>query len=190
MPWAMRSLLSLAGRRGPLGGSIGSMRGRVAPGAPRRSRGGHGPRRLRQDDAPARAAGTAARGRGRDSLERRRGAGPGGVLRAAPSRVRPQVPRLFSGTLRDNVLLGVPVGEVALERALRAAVLEPDVLRLEQGLDTLVGPRGVRLSGGQVQRTAAARALVREPELLVLDDLSSALDVETERALGKGLKAR
>ena len=54
---------------------------------------------------------------------------------------------------------------------------------LERGLETVVGPRGVRLSGGQVQRAAAARMLVREPELLVVDDLSSALDVETEATL-------
>ncbi|MSP14597.1 MAG: hypothetical protein EXR62_16780 [Chloroflexi bacterium] len=62
-------------------------------------------------------------------------------------------------------------------------------LPLEQGLDTLVGPRGVRLSGGQVQRTAAARMLVRGAVLLVYDDLSSALDVETERTLWEGLCA-
>lgn len=95
----------------------------------------------------------------------------------------PQTPRLFSTTLRENVLLGLPVGEFDLGAALHAAVLEPDVAGLDRGLDTLVGPRGVRLSGGQVQRSAAARMLVRTPELLVCDDLSSALDVETERLL-------
>jgi ATP-binding cassette subfamily B protein len=99
----------------------------------------------------------------------------------------PQVPRLFSGTLRENILLGLPASPAALRRALRLAVLEPDVAELPRGLDTLVGPRGVRLSGGQLQRTAAARMLVREPELLVVDDLSSALDVETERTLWEGL---
>ena len=68
-------------------------------------------------------------------------------------------------------------------RAIRLAVMERDLDGLEKGLETLVGPRGVKLSGGQAQRTAAARMLVREPELLVFDDLSSALDVETERLL-------
>jgi ATP-binding cassette subfamily B protein len=57
------------------------------------------------------------------------------------------------------------------------------VPKLEQGLDTVVGPRGVKLSGGQMQRSAAARMFVRQPDLLVFDDLSSALDVETERTL-------
>jgi ATP-binding cassette subfamily B protein len=66
--------------------------------------------------------------------------------------------------------------------------LEEDIAVLDRGLDTLVGPRGVRLSGGQVQRTAAARMFVREPELLVIDDLSSALDVETERVLWERLR--
>ena len=71
--------------------------------------------------------------------------------------------------------------------ALHAAVLEPDVATLEAGLDTLVGPRGVRLSGGQVQRAAAARMFVRGAELLLFDDLSSALDVETEGLLWQRL---
>ena len=70
-----------------------------------------------------------------------------------------------------------------LEAAIRLSVMEPDVESLERGLDTVVGPRGVKLSGGQVQRTAAARMFVRKPELMVFDDLSSALDAETERLL-------
>ncbi len=101
-----------------------------------------------------------------------------------------QVPRLFSETLRENILLGQTEAEVDLAGAIRAAVLETDVAQLEQGLDTLVGPRGVRLSGGQVQRAAAARMFVRDPELLVFDDLSSALDVETEQALWARLDER
>ncbi len=94
----------------------------------------------------------------------------------------PQVPRLFSDTLRANILLGLPE-DPSLATAIRAAVLERDVPGLAQGLDTLVGSRGVRLSGGQVQRVAAARAFVRHADLLVVDDLSSALDVDTERLL-------
>lgn len=94
-----------------------------------------------------------------------------------------QVPRLFSETLRQNILLGLPENREALAVAVHDAVLERDVQTLEAGLETLVGSRGVRLSGGQVQRTAAARMLVRGAELLVIDDLSSALDVETERLL-------
>jgi ATP-binding cassette subfamily B protein len=95
----------------------------------------------------------------------------------------PQAPRLVSESVRDNILLGLPVEPGTLAGALRAAALEADIDRLEAGLDTLVGPRGVKLSGGQVQRAAAARMLVRDPELLVFDDVSSALDVETERLL-------
>ena len=95
----------------------------------------------------------------------------------------PQAPLLFSETLRANLLLGLPEGEVDLSSAIHTAVFERDVAEMEQGLDTPVGVRGVRLSGGQVQRAAAARMFAREPELLVFDDLSSALDVETERTL-------
>jgi len=100
----------------------------------------------------------------------------------------PQVPHLFSEPLRDNILMGLPEDAVDLPAAIHAAVLEPDIATLENGLDTVVGPRGVRLSGGQVQRTAAARMFVRRPELLVFDDLSSALDVETEGLLWERLK--
>ena len=65
-----------------------------------------------------------------------------------------------------------------------------DIEELEKGLLTEVGPRGVKLSGGQVQRSAAARMFARNADLLVMDDLSSALDVETERALWEGLFRR
>lgn len=99
----------------------------------------------------------------------------------------PQVPRLYSETLRANILMGLPEAAVDLNGAIYTAVLEPDIASLEAGLDTVVGPRGVRLSGGQIQRSAAARMLVRDAELLVFDDLSSALDVETEQLLWERL---
>jgi ATP-binding cassette subfamily B protein len=98
-----------------------------------------------------------------------------------------QVPRLFSETLKQNILLGLPDDPAALAAAMRGAVLEHDVQALEAGLETPVGTRGVKLSGGQVQRAAAARMFVRGAELLVIDDLSSALDVETERVLWERL---
>jgi len=101
----------------------------------------------------------------------------------------PQVPRLFSEALRANILMGLPGDKADIAAALRLAVLEADVAAMPEGLDTLVGPKGVRLSGGQVQRAAAARMFVRDAELLVFDDLSSALDVETERLLWERLFA-
>jgi ATP-binding cassette subfamily B protein len=101
----------------------------------------------------------------------------------------PQAPRLFSTTLRNNILLGLPGDDERLKQAVWQAVLEPDVAQLERGLETLVGPRGVRLSGGQVQRSAAARMLMRVPQILVCDDLSSALDVDTERLLWERVAA-
>ncbi len=100
----------------------------------------------------------------------------------------PQVPRLFSETLAETILLGVD--DNGLDEALRIAALEQDLTRMGQGLDTAVGPRGVRMSGGQIQRTAAARAFVRRPDLLVVDDLSSALDVDTENEVWQRLLNR
>jgi ATP-binding cassette subfamily B protein len=98
-----------------------------------------------------------------------------------------QAPRLFSETLKQNILLGLSDDPTAMAGAVWSAVLEDDVQALEAGLETPVGTRGVKLSGGQVQRTAAARMLMRGADLLVIDDLSSALDVETEHTLWERL---
>lgn len=108
---------------------------------------------------------------------------PAGFFVPPHSAYTAQVPRLFSDSLRDNVLMGMDKDDAAIARAMHLAVLDDDLTHLEEGLETKVGPKGVKLSGGQMQRTAAARMFVREPELLVFDDLSSALDVETEHAL-------
>ncbi len=99
----------------------------------------------------------------------------------------PQVPKLFSMSLRDNLLLGLEAGDGKTLEAIELAQLAPDLAEMPHGLDTEVGPLGVRLSGGQVQRAAAARMLLRRPDLLVFDDLSSALDVETEMELWRHL---
>ena len=94
-----------------------------------------------------------------------------------------QVPRLFSNSLRDNILLGIGKSDAAIYHATNLAVMDRDLRELDHGLETLVGARGVKLSGGQMQRAAAARMFIRDAELFVFDDLSSALDVETERQL-------
>ena len=95
----------------------------------------------------------------------------------------PQTPKLFSTTVEDNISLGAPLADAALAAAVRDAVLEPDLAAMAEGLRTRVGARGLRLSGGQAQRVAAARMLAQGAQLLVIDDLSSALDVKTERLL-------
>jgi ATP-binding cassette subfamily B protein len=102
----------------------------------------------------------------------------------------PQVPRLFGESLGDNLLLGRDVEPERVHAAVAAAVLDTDVAGFDRGLDTLVGPRGVKLSGGQVQRAAAARMFLGDAELLVLDDISSALDASTEAELWRRLFAR
>ena len=102
----------------------------------------------------------------------------------------PQVPRLFSDTLRRNILLGVPDDPAVVAAAIHGAVLERDIATFPLGLETDVGTRGVALSGGQVQRSAVARMLARAAELLVIDDVSSALDPETERILWRRIRER
>ena len=97
-----------------------------------------------------------------------------------------QIPRLFSETLRDNVLLGDTHDDHLLP-ALHRAAMETDLAALENGVGTMVGARGVKLSGGQVQRVSAARMFARGTDLMIFDDLSSALDVATEKQLWRSL---
>lgn len=100
----------------------------------------------------------------------------------------PQVPRLFSDTLRENIVQGKTnrVQEL-LDRSVKLAVMDKDLNELDEGIETLVGPRGVMLSGGQIQRAATARMLITDADLFIFDDLSSALDVETEQHVWEGL---
>jgi ATP-binding cassette, subfamily B, bacterial len=102
-----------------------------------------------------------------------------------PSRTAytPQVPQLFSTTLRENILLGLQKSDAEVLDAIALATFDRDLATMLDGLDTQIGSRGMRLSGGQIQRVAAARMLIRQPELLVFDDLSSALDTDTEQRL-------
>ena len=90
---------------------------------------------------------------------------------------------LFGGSVRDNVQVGMPLDDDEVWEALRLASADRFVRDLPEGLDTLVGERGVTLSGGQRQRIALARALARRPSLLLLDDTTSALDPATEQAV-------
>jgi ATP-binding cassette subfamily B protein len=103
---------------------------------------------------------------------------PSRVLVPPRAAYLPQVPRLFSEPLGDTILLGEEPHE--LDDALRMVCLDEDLGRMPDGHATVIGPKGLRLSGGQIQRAGAARALVRRPDLLVVDDLSSALDADTE----------
>jgi ATP-binding cassette, subfamily B, bacterial len=101
----------------------------------------------------------------------------------------PQTPNLFAESLVENLRLGEDIEGDTLLAALRQSAFDDDVAGFSEGLATRIGSRGIRLSGGQLQRAAAARAFVRLTELVVLDDLTSALDVETELLLWERLRA-
>lgn len=104
----------------------------------------------------------------------------------------PQTFALFDDTLRRNVAFGIPddeVDEARLLEAVRSAQLDEVVAGLPDGLDTLVGERGIRLSGGQRQRVVIARALYHEPRVLVFDEATSSLDTQTEREVTRAIEA-
>jgi ATP-binding cassette subfamily B protein len=101
----------------------------------------------------------------------------------------PQQPILFSRTIRENILFGrEDASEADLERALQRASFAKDIRYLPDGLDTLVGEKGVALSGGQKQRVSIARALIADPEILMLDDALSAVDGRTEAEIIEGIR--
>ncbi|HEU4975853.1 MAG TPA: ABC transporter ATP-binding protein [Baekduia sp.] len=104
----------------------------------------------------------------------------------------PQEGFLFSGTLRENIAFGMAEGEdvddAVLERACRAVGAWDFITRLERGLDTQIGERGVQLSAGQRQLVAFARALVADPRILVLDEATSNVDLHTETVIEEGLR--
>ena len=102
----------------------------------------------------------------------------------------PQETILFSGSVRDNIRYGAPdADEAAVVAAAQAAQAHEFILKLPSGYDTHVAERGVNLSGGQKQRIAIARALLTKPRILILDDSTSAVDVETETKIQQALAA-
>ncbi|HBC4462992.1 TPA: ATP-binding cassette domain-containing protein [Enterococcus faecalis] len=101
----------------------------------------------------------------------------------------PQDHFLFSMTVRDNIRFAKPdLEQAAVEQAAALAFINQEIKAFPEGYDTMVGERGVSLSGGQKQRISVARALIVEPELLILDDALSAVDAKTEEAILSNLK--
>ena len=102
--------------------------------------------------------------------------------------VVPQNTILFSGTIRDNITYGLPsVSEEKLAQILEAARLTEMIEKLPHGLDTSVGEHGGKLSGGQRQRISIARALIRDPKVIILDEATSALDSVSEKKIQEAL---
>jgi len=95
----------------------------------------------------------------------------------------PQAPKLFSGTIESNILHDITMNETEIKDVLYYSVLDRDIDDFENGLYTFVGTGGMKLSGGQIQRVAMARMFARNANIYVLDDVSSALDVGTEKEL-------
>jgi subfamily B ATP-binding cassette protein MsbA len=95
---------------------------------------------------------------------------------------------LFEGTIRENILFPRPgASEEELQKAVKAAYVDEFTDRFDDGLDTLIGERGVKLSGGQRQRIAIARAVLADPRILILDEATSNLDTESEALIQKSL---
>ena len=146
--------------------------------------------RQRQEhaDLPAAAAGRPRRGRGARSTAPTCATSAPGALAQHVALV-PQQAFLFDDTVRGNVTLGADVADDDVWAALRTAQADGFVAALPDGLDTRLGERGTTLSGGQRQRLSLARALVRRPRLLVMDDATSAVDPEVEARILAALRA-
>ena len=96
---------------------------------------------------------------------------------------------LFSRTVRENIMFGKPdATEAELMEAIRLSAFDEDLARMPEGLDTLVGEKGVSLSGGQKQRISIARSLIKQPDILILDDALSAVDARTEQRIINHIK--
>jgi ABC-type multidrug transport system fused ATPase/permease subunit len=101
----------------------------------------------------------------------------------------PQEVILFGGTIRENILYGKPdASEAEIEAAARKANTWDFISSFPEGLETIVGERGIKLSGGQRQRIAIARAILRNPSILLLDEATSSLDAESERLVQEALE--
>jgi subfamily B ATP-binding cassette protein MsbA len=105
----------------------------------------------------------------------------------------PQEPALFSGTVRENIAYAVKdddrvPSEDEIQRAASAAHATEFIERLSEGMDTLVGERGVKLSGGQRQRLAIARVFLKDPSIVILDEATSSLDSESERLVEQAMQ--
>jgi len=95
---------------------------------------------------------------------------------------------LFEGTIRENILFPRPnASDEELQQAIKAAYVDEFTDRFDEGLDTLIGERGIKLSGGQRQRIAIARAVLANPKILILDEATSNLDTESEALIQKSL---
>ncbi len=101
----------------------------------------------------------------------------------------PQDSFLFSTSIRENIAFGVEKASIKeIEEAAKTAQIYDNIMDLPDGFDTIVGERGVTLSGGQKQRVSIARALIKDPKILILDDSLSAVDTDTEERILQGLK--
>jgi ATP-binding cassette subfamily B protein len=102
-----------------------------------------------------------------------------------------QEPFLFSRSIRENITYGVgrDVPQDEIERAAKAAAIHDVILTFPDGYNTLVGEKGVTLSGGQKQRVTIARTLLKNPRILILDDSTSSVDIETEAEIREALNA-